>query len=114
MTYEEVAAMVEAIGYPFAYYQFPETGQEPPFVCFFYSVSADFIADDSNYQKIEHLVIELYTDQKDFTAEKAVEAVLAAHSLVWSRSEAALDSERMYEVIYEMDVVITEGDTNGE
>lgn len=114
MTYEEVAAMVEEIGYPSAYYQFPETGQEPPFVCFFYPNSSDFLADDENYQKIEHLVIELYTDKKDFAAEQAVEAVLAAHSLVWSRDETRLDDERMYEVIFEMDVVITEGDTNGE
>ena len=38
MTYKEIAAMIESIGLPYAYYQFPEgTVQEPPFVVFFYS-----------------------------------------------------------------------------
>ena len=70
------------------------------------------LADNSNYQKIEHLIVELYTDNKSFTAEAAVEQVLADHGMVWSRSEAQIDSERMYEVVYEMDVIITE-DSNG-
>ena len=33
MSYEDIATMIESIGLPYAYYQFPEgTGQEPPFV----------------------------------------------------------------------------------
>ena len=67
MTIKEVATMVASIGVPYAYYQFPEgTEQATPFVCFFYSRNNDMKADDANYQKIEHLVIELYTDNKDF------------------------------------------------
>lgn len=109
MTYEEVNTMIASVGYPCAYYQFPNnTPQAPPFICFFYPNNSDVKADDSNYQKIEHLVIELYTDTKDFDAEAAVETVLANNGMVWTRSETSIDTERMYEVIYEMDVVITE------
>lgn len=108
MTTQEVAAMVAEIGIPYAYYQFPDnTGQATPFVCFFYSGDNDFKADDSNYQKIEHLIIELYTDDKDFTLEQTVESVLASHGMVWTRDEEWIESERMLEVVYEMDVVIT-------
>lgn len=108
MTTQEVAAMVAEIGIPSAYYQFPDnTGQATPFVCFFYSGDNDFKADDSNYQKIEHLIIELYTDDKDFTLEQTVESVLASHGMVWTRDEEWIESERMLEVVYEMDVVIT-------
>lgn len=116
MTFKEVATMVAEIGIPSAYYQFPEsTGQATPFVCFFFSENNDLKADDINYQKIEHLIIELYTDNKDFTLEATTEAVLQKYGMVWSRDEEWIEDERMLEVIYEMDVVITEEiKTNGE
>lgn len=109
MTTKEVAAMVAEIGVPYAYYQFPEgTEQETPFICFFYSYNNDVKADNSNYQKIEHLIIELYTDNKDFDLERRVESVLESHDMVWSREEEWIGSERMLEVVFEMDVIITE------
>lgn len=109
MTTNEVAAMVAEIGVPYAYYQFPEgTGQETPFICFFYSFNNDVKADNSNYQKIEHLIIELYTDNKDFDLERRVESVLASHGMVYSRDEEWIESERMLEVVFETDVIITE------
>lgn len=109
MTTNEVAAMVAEIGVPYAYYQFPEgTGRETPFICFFYSYNNDVKADNSNYQKIERLIIELYTDNKDFDLERRVESVLASHDMVWSREEEWIESERMLEVVFEMDVIITE------
>lgn len=108
MTFKEVSQMIQGIGLPYAYYQFPDnTGQQPPFICFFYPNNNDVLADNSNYQKVEHLAIELYTDNKDFTHEAAVEAALSEHDLVWSRSEEYIDSERMFLVVYETDVVIT-------
>lgn len=108
MTTQEVATMVAEIGIPSAYYQFPDnTEQTTPFVCFFYSGDNDFKADDSNYQKIEHLIIELYTDNKNFALEQTVESVLASHGMAWTRDEEWIESERMLEVVYEMDVVIT-------
>ena len=109
MTHAEVQTMLESVNIPTAYYQFPDnTGQQPPFICFFYSNNNDFLADDTNYQKIEHLIVELYTDNKDFELEAAVEAALSLNGLVYTRDEEYLGSEQMYEVVYEMDVVITE------
>lgn len=115
MTHAQIATMIQSIGLPFAYYQFPnDTPQAPPFICFFYPDNNDVIADNSNYQKIERLVIELYTDYKDFLLEAAVESVLTSYGLVFSRDEEFLDSERMHETIYESNVIITEDLTNGE
>lgn len=108
MTFKEVASMVNSIGAPYAYYQFPEgTGQATPFVCFYFFGDNDMKADNANYQKIEHLIVELYTDNKDFTMEATVEGVLASSGMVWSRDESWIDTERMNMVTYEMDVVIT-------
>lgn len=109
MTHAQVASMLNTINIPTAYYQFPDdTEQAPPFICFFYPNNNDVLADNKNYQKVEHLIIELYTDNKDFALEAAVESVLSSNGLVYSRDEVYLDSERMFEVIYETDVVITE------
>lgn len=109
MTYKEIATMVESIGLPYAYYQFPDgTDQVCPFICFFLDSSNDFAADNINYQKIRRLNIELYTDNKDFTLEQTVETVLNSNGLVYYREETYLDSERMYMVSYETEIVITE------
>ena len=53
MTLQEVANVISSIGLPFAYHHFPEnTGQQPPFICYYYPRSNDMIADDTNYQVI--------------------------------------------------------------
>lgn len=107
MTYQEITAMIDEIGLPSAYYQFPDdTGQDPPFICFFYPNNDDLIADNANYVRIEQLTIELYTDVKDFALEARLEAVLAEHDLVFYREEEDIDSERMHETIYTTEVVI--------
>lgn len=109
MTYAEVATMLASVNVPTAYYQFPDnTPQELPFICFFYSNNNDFLADNTNYQKIERLTIELYTENKDFTLEASLEGVLSSYGLVYSRYEQYIGSERMWEVVYETDVIITE------
>lgn len=109
MTYRQVATMINSIGIPYAYYQFPDgTGQACPFICFFFSDSNDLAADDTNYQKIRTLNIELYTDNKDFALEETVETVLNSNGLVYDRSESYLDSERMFMVVYTTDILITE------
>jgi len=107
MTYKEIAQMIEKVGVPYAYYQFPEdTGQEPPFICFYYPNNNDFVADGENYVKVVQLVIELYTDNKDFSLEATLEAVLAEYDLVFTREETYIDSERMYLEAYYTEVII--------
>lgn len=109
MTYKEVATMISTINVPYAYYQFPEgTEQACPFICFFFDRSNDMAADDTNYQQIRTLNIELYTDNKDFATEKTVEDTLNTNGLVYAREESYLDSEKMYMVTYMTDIVITE------
>lgn len=106
MTYEEIAQMIENIGLPYAYYQFPDdTQQAPPFICFLYDYD-DIYADDSNYVKRVVLTIELYTDTKDIPLESAVEAVLDENEMTWSKGSTYIDSERMWQTSYSMEVFI--------
>ena len=107
MTYKEIAQLIDGIGYPYAYYQFEqETAKEPPFICFYYPGRDDMLADDSNYAQITELTIELYTDNKDFAAEAAVESALEAAGIVYEKDEAYIDSERMYMITYNTEVLI--------
>lgn len=109
MTYRQVNNIIQDIGIPYAYYQFPEgTEQACPFICFFFSGSNDLLADDTNYQKIRELIVELYTDNKDFAMEQTVESALNAAGLVYSRDETYLDSEHMNMVTYTTEIIITE------
>lgn len=107
MTTQEIAKMIEEVGVPYAYYQFTNATAKPcPFICFYYADSDDMSADNVNYVKVRRLVVELYTDNKDFELENTVETVLNNHGLFYSKSEIYIDSERMYEVIYESEVII--------
>ena len=56
------------------------------------------------YAEFSNLSIELYSDEKDPELEDRVEAVLDAHELFWNKSEVWIESERLYEVLYQMTV----------
>ena len=108
MTYKEVNQMVKSMNLPYAYYQFPDgTAQAPPFICFFYSGTNDLYADQENYQRIEQLNIELYTKHKDFDLEAQIEAVLKANGITFSRQDSYINTEKMWQIAYEMDVLIS-------
>lgn len=107
MTREEVYTMIQSIGLPCAYYQFPDdTPQAPPFVVWFFSVNTDVKADNTNYVDKEVLNIELYTKYRDFEQEEAVEAVLIANGFCYGKEAAHVDSEKMWQISYESEVII--------
>ena len=107
MTYQNINTLISGIGLPYAYYQFNEgTAQAPPFICFFYSDNNDVLADNTIYQTVVTLNIELYTDAKDFQNESLIEAALTGAGLVFSKSEVFIESERLHETIYTMEVII--------
>jgi len=108
MTYKEVATMIASCGVDYAYDHFTDTEHELPFICFLYGSSSDMAADNTNYQKIRALDIELYTENKDFTLEQTVENVLNENGFVYTREETYIDTEEMYEVIYHTSVAVTE------
>ena len=107
MTYKQIASMVSSIGLPYAYYQFPEgTAQAPPFVVFFFSQTNDLYADETNYQRIVTLNVELYTSEKDFDMESNVEKILTNNNLTYYKEENYIDSEKMWQIAYELEVII--------
>ena len=115
MTYKQIYAMIGEIAavnsgsIPYAYYQFPETGQQPPFICWYIDGINDFYADGINYQGISRVVIEYYSDEKDFVTESAIDNYLQTHGHSYAKGEQYIDSEKMHETLYSLEVII-----NGE
>lgn len=105
MTYEKIYQMIDGIGLPSTYYQWPES-EDPalPYIVFYYPERSDFYADGKNYQKITVLNIELYSDNKDFDNEELIESVLEANDLPYTKEEQYISDERMYEVLYVVNV----------
>ena len=105
MTHEEVMQMLSETEIPFAYDHFAEReSPDPPFICFLFPGSDNFSADNIVYAAFENLNIELYTDEKNPELEAGVESVLTAHELFWNKSEVWIESEKLYEVLYQMTV----------
>ena len=109
MTYADAKDLVESFGLPCAYYQFEgNTGQAPPFLCWYFSISDDFFADNKNYQKTPTLHIEHYADQKDFDMETAIETRLQALEIPYYKECTYIKDQRLYMTAYESDIYLTE------
>lgn len=113
MTRADINTLVASFGLPYSYYQFPDgTSQETPFVVFFYTQNGDLYADQSNYQEIVTLNIELYTTDQMSSADldimSTIETALNNAGLTYYKEQSHIDSERMWQTAYEMDVVITQ------
>ena len=63
-----------------------------------------FGADNLMYHSFKQLNIELYTDEKSPEAERRVEEVLTQNNIFYTKTEAYILSEQLYEVLYEMEV----------
>lgn len=103
MEAQDLGVGLELTGYPVRYRQF-KSAQAPPFICYFFVESADFMADNTNYAALGDYHVELYTKDKDLAAEAAVETQLKALGLVWLKAETFIDTEDMYMVLYEVRV----------
>lgn len=110
MLITDIKTMLGQTGLSVTYYQWPEKeAPQLPYLVWYLPSSDNFAADDNVYKHIETLNVELYTETKDFTAEKVVEDVLDAWHMVWERTESYIESELMYEVLYTMEVTVENG-----
>lgn len=106
MTLEDIGNMLDETGLPVAYDHYAEgESPDPPFLVFLLPGSNHFGADGKVYRKITELDIELYTDYKDPDTEALLEDVLEAHDIYYTKDETYIESERLYEVIYSMEVL---------
>jgi hypothetical protein len=106
MNLTELKTILEATGYPVAYLRFYETENEPlpqpPFIVYVVAYSSNFMADNKVHKEIDNVQIELYTDKKDLDAETKLAAVLNENELPYATTETFIESENLYQKIYEV------------
>lgn len=117
MTYEEIASMIASVELPYAYDHFEVDEENPapatPYIVFRYS-PRPFFADNCNYVRIEHLIVELRTDNKDYETMAALEAAFLNAGLTYTQTEEFDDVEVVYVETYEMDFVLKEETDGGD
>ena len=107
MTHQEIYNMLASTNIPTVYLSWKiDTTPNLPYIVYYYPTSDDFVADNINFQSINALNIELYTANKDFTTESLIESVLKNNSLAFRKTETWLESEDMYQILYETEVII--------
>ena len=104
---DKLLEILSETGIPFAYDHFAEgESPEPPFICYLLPESDNFAADGIAYCKISRVHIELYTDCKDPAVEQIVEAVLSEHGIFYHKTEVWINSEKLYEVLYQFEMEV--------
>ena len=105
MSSDQIKDMLSEVELPYEYDHFTTHNWiEPPFLVWRIPESDNFSADGIAYVKIDVLNIELYSDTKDWDNEKKIEDVLEKYGISYQKTGEYLDSEKMYEVLYEMEV----------
>jgi hypothetical protein len=106
MNLEELKAILDSTGFPVAYHSFIESENsplpQPPFIVYLCTYSTNLSADNITYFPIQNVQIELYTDKKDLLAESIVEMVLNANEIPFATTESFIESENMFQKIYEV------------
>lgn len=103
MTLEKLKDILKSSGLPVVYRAWQE-GSAPllPYICYLVAYSNNFAADGSVYANINHIQIELYTKIKEPDTEKKVEQAL--FNFVWEKTETYIESEKCYQILYEIEV----------
>ena len=109
MTHDELSAILDTVpDVPFAYYQFnAQYAPDLPFGVFMRKSTETQKADGISVAKTSTYHIELYTDIKNPEIEAKLEKVLTDADIPFDIvQETYIDSEKMFEVVYE--IIITE------
>jgi hypothetical protein len=101
VTLSELREILDETGFPVAYSHF-STPPSFPYICYLTTYSSNVFADDVVLHEIDNIQIELYTNKKDLVAEKKVKEVLNQYQLPYETTETYIETERIYQKIYEV------------
>lgn len=103
MSYQDMEALLAPLGVPFTFHHW-EKPPAMPYGVYFDDSTDNFEADDIAYVIIRRFYIELYVRQRDPALERRLEGILTAEGLYWDKDQAYIESERFYQVAYEIEV----------
>lgn len=103
MSLEQLRELLEGTEFPAAYRAWPIKKAPPmPYLCYLVAYSNNFAADGQVYHPIDHIQVELYTRQKNSSAEEKVETVLSG--MYWEKTETYIETEHCFQIVYEIEV----------
>lgn len=93
--------LLKTINLPVAYHHFtsPPT---PPYIVYLFSYSSNFGADNKVHSQADNYQVELYTKTKDPAAEALIEGLFDDNDIYWEKTETFIESEGLYQVLYEI------------
>lgn len=103
MTESELYNILKTSGIPFAYHiwKAPPT---LPWGVYRTVNQSKFYADGEIYYNITQYDIELYTAKKESKTEKKLEVALSNAGITFTKTELYIESEKLYEILYECEV----------
>lgn len=104
MTCSDIHKMLCQLNIPVAYHHFAEQ-KTAPFIVYLNPYDNNFSADNKSYVKFKAIQIELYTDKRDLALERELEKILDEHDLPFDKTEVWLEKEKVYQMIYETEVI---------
>ena len=93
--------LLKTLNMPVAYHHFTSP-PSPPYVVYLFAYNTNFGADNKVYSGAKNFQVELYSKAKDLASEKLIEDLLDANEIYWDKSETYIDSEGLYQVLYEI------------
>lgn len=109
MILSELVTILKTTGYPVVYSHFNISENnpmpEPPYITYIFTYSSNMYADNKVYKKINNIQIELYTKKKDLQAERKLEDLFDSNEIIYQTSETFIESENIFQKIYEMRMI---------
>lgn len=97
----QLYSLLSTSGLPIAYHHF-DSPPTPPYVVYLFTRSENVGADNRVYIKDNRYQIELYSSKKDIGSEKIIEDMLDTNEIFYDKTETYIESEGLYEVLYEI------------
>lgn len=99
---QELKRILEQMNIPVAYSHF-NTSTEPPVIAYYRQSTSNFGADNKVFYKINNYIVELYSEFKAPDLESQLENLFDENNIFYNvASEDYIDTENMYQIIYEV------------
>lgn len=104
MTLNELVHKLNSL-YPTRYSHFTSK-QEPPFICYLDDGSNNFYADNKVFVEGTLVNIELYTETKDFMAEKKIKEMLNENEIPYEQTPTVfIESEGVFQCVFSVTLI---------
>ncbi|MGI5954273.1 hypothetical protein [Dysosmobacter sp.] len=103
MTFAELVAILEPTGFPWTYHHW-DTPPPPPYGVYLSVRDNPFFADNRTYTFSAGIRLEVYSLERDTSLDDKVRAALDAAEIPYDTDYTFLESEGLYESIFEIEV----------